>query len=237
MKERLMLFHFRAVTAVQLTVSLLLLKLAFMCDGWGDELNRQDINHWFEFYYQSPRPELTTDILRAMHKIDYLAHTDNTAPLIGFFSQIFAKNPEDIKIWLVEVSQFSPQEIRVFLLALHHAPLSDNSMLILPLALRADMADISNNISEFKIEPNMQITLNTVSKLQLVWGAFLASGDLGYLRLLLSVTLTPENNDNASMAIRRIAKWLLRSNLVKPPKIAQFLGDEAKSATIDIPKF
>jgi hypothetical protein len=53
-----------------------------------------DVSAFMQTYYVHPRPELIGDLIDALHSTGFLQKGNNAFPVIGFFSEIFAANPE-----------------------------------------------------------------------------------------------------------------------------------------------
>jgi|GEM_PF-1778890 len=146
-----------------------------------------DFDAFFEGYYRDPQPDMVGAALAFAGANIPFDNEQVFAPLVAFFVEVFADNPERMPEWLAVIDQL-PEKARQ--------------------ALKLAAVASSDPDKMFAgIEPSPMLN-------DLCWGAFFASGDQKYLsRLMAQVSHLDEREDLNLYLSAVSAKWSLASNL------------------------
>ena len=68
-----------------------------------------DVSEFIQSYYQQPRPGLIKGLIEALHSSGYLQKPTNPPAVIGFFSEIFAANPDRLSQWQALIAKQDEQ--------------------------------------------------------------------------------------------------------------------------------
>jgi hypothetical protein len=145
----------------------------------------QDIEAFTQGYYRAPRPEFIKDLIGAIRSTGLFQKTTAIPPYIGFFSEIFAANPDRVPEW----QGLLAAENDVTQLALTRA---------LTVSSGGGVLSIADHSPQFN---------------DMCWGGFFASGRLEYLqRLVEQLRYWDERQDARLFSAGATAKWSLASN-------------------------
>lgn len=156
----------------------------------------QELNVFLHSYYLQPRPDLVADAIRALSSSAVLSDETTVPPIAGFFSEVFAANPEKLAEWQTLIEE---QDER-----------AKNA---LNLALSISQAGGALQIKDMSASAN-----------DLFWGAFFASGKPEYvLKLVDQLKYYDERDDAGLFAAGAAAKWSLASNARQHEKVRSIL--------------
>src|SRR5438045_3182874 len=93
----------------------LLLMLIF--ETQAQDPPKESVNDWYANYYQKPAPEKFVEMVRARVAAGGFKKAKTPLPMIGFYSQIMAKNPDKIGPWLDELGDLEENDRKVLLMA------------------------------------------------------------------------------------------------------------------------
>ena len=84
-------------------------------------LHATDTSHrawqWASHYYQNPRPDDLVTNVYSLSSSGYFESVGQPAVAIGFFSSIFAQNPQNVNYWLKESAGLPEAHRRVLVAA------------------------------------------------------------------------------------------------------------------------
>jgi hypothetical protein len=141
---------------------------------------------WLNSYYQNPQPDQVVQAVYGLSDAGYFERQGAVATSIGFFSQVFAANPDRVDGWFARFSSLPQSEQRLLAGALWYAGNPKGERLLRDLA--ADSA-YRNYIARMIATNTGNVGATPVlseSSLNLRWGAFLASGSEQHVTSILT---------------------------------------------------
>ena len=198
-KERRMLRHVLRITAFLLVLATADLGIA---QTSSPELKTlKEVSDFIQTYYLHPQPEVIGNVIEALRPSGYLQKRNNINPLVGFFSKIFAANPNWLPEWQLLIAKQDEQ-----------------TKAALDLALSANKTGgVLNNISDHAAGVN-----------DVYWGAFFARGNPKFVhRLVDQLRFFDERDDQALFFAGATAMWSLASVAQTQPAVRSAI-EEAK---------
>lgn len=175
-----------------LVASLLLPALASIAASTPPpDLNtREEVGAFMMTYYLRPQPDLIAGLIDALHSTGFVQHAVSNT--IGFFSEVFAANPDRIPGWQVLI-----------------AKQDERTKTTLGRALTMSNGGGVLHIVEHSAEVN-----------DIYWGAFFASGNPKFIkRLVDQLKYFDERDDFNLFMAGGTAKWSLASNAQSRPGV------------------
>jgi hypothetical protein len=172
---------------------------------------------WLSRYYQNPRPN---DFLPAVYSLSqngYFESAGQPATAIGFFSTVFAQNPQHVNSWLARASDLPLEHRRILAAAAWKAGHPAGARQLRELSANADdqlRADLARLLDAGPVAVAQSPVLSE-SSMNLQWGAFLASGDERHILNVLSALGSGEPALTAS------ARYALAQNAVSHPRVLE----------------
>src|ERR1700754_1565229 len=93
---------------------------------------------WLNSYYQHPQPEKVLQAAYGLDREGYFEQSGSTATAIGFFSAVFAANPDKVDYWFANFRDLPVSEQRVMASALWYSGNPKGEQRLLTLAKSAD---------------------------------------------------------------------------------------------------
>jgi hypothetical protein len=190
--------------------------LALLTGARADDSSaRQSSWQWASHYYENPRP---ADFLTAVHGLSrtgYFESVGQPAIAIGFFSEVFAQNPQNVSFWLAQTSDLPETHRRVLAAAAWKAGHPAGARLMNEMGVDAD-SNVRNELAALLRNgsaPIAETPVLSASSMNLQWGAFLANGDE---RHIVSV-LTALGSDQPGLATS--ARFALAQNAAAHPRV------------------
>jgi hypothetical protein len=187
------------------------------------ELSSDD---WLTFFYQHQRIDLLSEMVTRLDREGFLGKATARAPLVAFLSVLLRRTDVRGEEWVRSVD-VGPRGREVLLEALWLAGWG-------PAAKR--IAGAQGLPSERFGQPPpelLKMPLAAPNHLDMMWGAFMASGDVAFPRRILDVLDAPraagETPQQAVLA--NVARWSLASNARQHPVVLQMIRDEASRRT------
>jgi hypothetical protein len=144
-----------------------------------------DIEDFTQTYYQHPQPNAIPRLVDALHSTGIFQKSSAMPPYVGFFSEIFAANPEKLPQWEALIDKQD-----------------DETRIVLERALSLSKAGGVVTLDGHSPELN-----------DMYWGAFFASGDSSFTRKLVEqLRYWDERDDFQLFGTGMTAKWSLASN-------------------------
>jgi len=183
-----------------------------------------DLSRWMTYYYLHPQPEFVVAAIKLADQ-NNLLEGDSVAPFQGFLSRVFESNPEQIPVWFGQLGTIKDSSKTVVLTAVWWSNTKEGKTLL---------ENIANSLPEkSKIEFHKQIdkkaedldklSIESPDILDILWGAFSATGDEKYVRRLMTPLTWGEKDtkDLNRLMISSAASWSLASNLDQHPKVKE----------------
>jgi hypothetical protein len=145
----------------------------------------QAVGDFCQTYYLRPRPELIAGLIDALHRTGSLEKEAAIPPLVAFFSEVFAANPDKVSQWQVLIEKQDEQT----------------------------KAALERALSLRKAGGVLKLEGHSAELNDMYWGAFFASGKPDYLRKLVGqLRYVDERNDFSLFMTGVSAEWSLASN-------------------------
>ncbi|HEY0943686.1 MAG TPA: hypothetical protein VGD81_00405 [Opitutaceae bacterium] len=141
---------------------------------------------WLNSYYQNPQPDLVVRATYGLSSDGYFEQPGAVPTAIGFYSQVFAANPERVDSWFANFRELPQSEQRLLASALWYAGNPKGEKLLRRLA--AAGSDYRADIDRLTSAPSQSVSATPVlsdSSMNLQWGAFLASGGEQHITAIL----------------------------------------------------
>jgi hypothetical protein len=168
---------------------------------------------WLETYYLNPQPAELTRNISALSREGYFEKSGHTAIAIGFLSSVFAKNPDQVESWLLELRGLPANHQRLLAAAVWQAGLPLGSDL---LRAHAKSSPVRADVEKLASSPSVEVLhtqVHSSSSMNLQWGAFLASGDERYIVNVLDAIGTDRPGVDAA------ARVALAQNAAAHPRV------------------
>lgn len=172
---------------------------------------------WVANYYQNPRPDDLITAVYSLSRSGYFESVGQPATAIGFFTTVFAQNPQRVSYWLAQTSALPEQHRRILAAAAWKSGSATGARLLRELADSTD-ASVRSGIHELLIngsEPVGNTPVLSASSMNLQWGAFLASGNERHIVNVLTA-LGSGQSDLATSA-----RFALAQNAVAHPRVLE----------------
>ncbi|AOS45722.1 hypothetical protein Verru16b_02809 [Lacunisphaera limnophila] len=138
-----------------------------------------DWSGWMENYYLNPEADKVVPAVYALSRSGHFEQEGQTAAAIGFLGAVFAQNPDRAADWMYQFRQLPAAHQRLVAAALWYSGLPEGVEVVRQ-AAQGTSADIRTDVENLMAwqQPVLSETpVQSVSSLNLQWGAFLASGN------------------------------------------------------------
>ena len=182
----------------------------------GSQLSRPAWQ-WVTNYYQNPRPD---DLLPAVHSLSrsgYFESVGQPAVAIGFFTTVFAQNPQHVNYWLAHTASLPEQHRRILAAAAWKSGSATGARLLREMS-SSDNPELREEVRQLLLtgsEPVGNTPVLSASSMNLQWGAFLASGS----ELHIINVLTALGSGQPGLATS--ARYALAQNAVAHPRVLE----------------
>jgi hypothetical protein len=200
--------------------SLLALLFAFTLNASASQSSSAEA--WLNNYYQNPAPERFESAVFELSRSGYFEKPGNVPLAIGFFASIFAEHPDRATEWM-GVSRVLPvAHQRILASALWYSGHPRGAAHLRALAQSAS-PEIRRELQTLATKtPDLRgAGVQSVSSLNLQWGAFLASGEKTPVRNILAALGT-----NSDAQLSQNVRWSLAQNAVQHPLVLDICRDE-----------
>ena len=200
-------------------------------------LSTTQLEQWMSYYYENPQPDLTPMAIMTLSEGGYLSDESAMEQIMFFFSFIFRAHPEQIEVWLSSFQDLPNQEKMVILHSIWYSNTRQAKDYLGALSKTVE-GEMKELVTYFQGEspPGIeQIQITSPSSLDMLWAAFMATGDEKYVIHLMSV-LPYENikDDQTKQLIGEAAKWSLISNAKKHEKVMSICVNQLTQQTENI---
>jgi len=190
----------------------------------------EDVDDWMINYYRKPQPGQVSAALETLqrHQV-FVTHRSAEALFAGFLAIVFRDNSQQALSWAEHSDSYSKELRRTVWLALW---LSNIRWAHHHLSRRAqdatgedlDYLQILLNNEPFNLR---QLKPANPSHLDMLWGAFFASGESQYVKRIISaLTFLDQRRDPFKYATAASAKWSLKSRSLHDAKVLETCRDE-----------
>ena len=172
---------------------------------------------WLSHYYQNPRPD---DFLTAVYDLSRSGYFDSAgqpATAIGFFSTVFAQNPQNVEQWLARTRDLPTEHRRILAAAAWKAGHPAGARQLRELSANADdklRADLDALLAAGPTAV-AESPVRSESSMNLQWGAFLASGDERHITNVLAAL------GSGQPGLAMSARYALAQNAAVHPRVYQ----------------
>lgn len=184
-------------------------------------------NDWLTFFYQHQRIDLLGEMVTRLDRDGVLGKASARAPIVAFLSVLLRRADVRGEEWVRSVD-VAPRGREVLLEALWRAGMG-------PAATRIAVAQGLPSERFGEPPPDLLgMPLDAPGDLDMMWGAFMASGDVAFPRRILAVLDAPPRaaGETPQRAILvKVARWSLASNARQHPVVLQLIRDEAGRRT------
>lgn len=161
-------------------------------------------NHWDQWmndYYKSPSTDKVVQSAFGIGHADYLDRPGATATVIGFYSQIFAANPDKVDAWFSRFQSLPIEGRRAMAAALWYSGDPRGERELRKVADGSEVeADIKRLIA-YSATPVSETPVLSESSMNLQWGAFLANGSAAHVNQILAAIGRGDVGDSARVSL------------------------------------
>jgi hypothetical protein len=162
-----------------------------------------DVQVFMQSYYQHPQPQLISSLIEALDSSGFLRKSTTAPGVTGFFSEIFASNPDQISKWQVLIAKREEQTRTV----------------------------LNNALTTSKTGGVLKLSGHSAQLNDAYWGAFFASGNPKYVdKLVDQLQFFDEREDAALFFAGGTAKWSLASNAKTYPAVRSAIEESKLKA-------
>lgn len=185
-----------------------------------DKLTLQEIDQWMSGYYKYPQPEFTPLAIEGLSKEKKLVAINSAEPIMFFLSFIFRANPDKIVEWtspFIASLSLRGKEAIINSLWLSNTQSAKDYLSF----LATSSPDVKKYINYLVSEPlpNLEeISIDRPGILDILWAAFMATGEKKYIIPIISALANCDNKDDGmKQLIGNSARWSLKSNIKNHP--------------------
>jgi hypothetical protein len=158
---------------------------------------------WLNTYYQHPQPEKVVQAAYGLNREGYFDQAGSVPTAIGFFSTVFAANPDKVDGWFANFRELPVSEQRVMASALWYSGNPKGEQKLVALA-RSAAPESRQEIEQLVSKPITEVASTPVlsdSSMNLQWGAFLASGEERNVTNILAAIGRGQIGDSARVSL------------------------------------
>jgi hypothetical protein len=177
-----------------------------------------ELSNWVTYYYLNPSPERVPAMLGALSDAGFVSWPDSIASYAGFFAEVFHQNQDRVSGW---VGSLRPQGISQTIFLLYAVALSDipgKARLMKKLEAASQVPSSAGPFPHLIDAPLSALTPASVADLDLLWGAFMASGSERYVKKIIDALYFIDiTGDRNNFMLGFAAYWSLSSNARQHP--------------------
>jgi len=171
---------------------------------------------WVANYYQNPRPDEFLPAVYSLSRSGYFESVGQPAIAIGFFTTVFAQNPQNVNFWLSQASNLPESHRRILAAAAWKSGSARGARMMQEMVATTDDKELQAEIHQLVLngsEPVANTPVLSASSMNLQWGAFLASGDERHIVNVLAALGSGEPGLASS------ARFTLAQNAAAHPRV------------------
>lgn len=172
---------------------------------------------WLNSYYGNPQPDELPRAVYSLSREGYFDQAGQPAQAIGFFSEVFAKNPDRVNYWFAQFSGLPERHQRVLAAALWYAGNPRGERMLTAMSSSSD-ADVRASVERLLAQGATRVEDTPVlseSSMNLQWGAFLASGNEKHITNILAAV------GSGQPGINEAARLSLAMNAAAHPRVME----------------
>jgi hypothetical protein len=210
----------------------------FLCVGCATVPPPQKITDPVQFsnlvsyYYMKPEPAQVPAMLNALLEGGFVSWPDSIASYTGFFAEIFHQNQDRVGKW---VGNLHPQGTSQTIFLLYAIALSDipgKTMLMQKLETVSGVSLSAGPFPHLMGAPITRLKPAGAADLDLLWGAFMASGNERYvLKIIDALQYLDATGDRNDFMLGFAAYWSLSSNAKQHQKVKEICKRELSSSS------
>jgi hypothetical protein len=199
--------------------------------------NDTEFRDWFAFYYQHPQPDRITVALKFMGSHQYLDENSNKykdMPLIAsvFLGRIFAINEDSLSSWVTSWQSLNEVEWYVVLVALHMAEHENAKKILAANLTKVDDEHQKRLIKimktdSFSFDP-LAADIVTSRQINLLWSAFSATGDIRYVKKVITQIHHFGDEEDNERQIGEAALMSLANNALQHEVVGKLCLEEQR---------
>ena len=177
---------------------------------------------WVSHYYENPRPADLMPNVYELSRSGYFETVGQPAVSIGFFSAIFAENPQNVNYWLNESRNLPDSHRRILVAAAWKAGHPTGARMLREMSAGDDAAlraEIRGLLAAGTAPIENTPVLSTAS-MNLQWGAFLATGNEQNIVNVLAAL----GSNQAGLASS--ARFTLAQNAAAHPRVLEICREQ-----------
>jgi tetratricopeptide (TPR) repeat protein len=183
----------------------------------------------FLLYYMKPQPDRFPSLLAGLQKDGALALGHMTAA--GFLAQVFHDNPDRLNGWVPAIWKLGDAARAYVWLSLWFSGTPQAKAILEDVAHKENgaAADSVTKLLKVPSRPLLELPIDSGSSLDLLWGAFFATGRPEYVAKIIGClpwSLQDPKVDKLKVAIGRAAEWSLRTNAGRDPRVLEICKTE-----------
>lgn len=219
-------------------LSVITLSLIFIITCWAEQNHFSSGNavaEWMLEYYRNPQPNLVSSALEILEEDGVLSTNPRAqAPFAGFLSILFQDNPQQTEAWLNQCDKYAEELKRTIWMGLWLSDKEIGKKHLLGMRKGANGTDLEylkilTENAPFNLK---EMTPNDPGQLDMLWGAFTASGNPQYVTRIISVLPLLDKRDNPmKFTMAASAKWSVKSNALIHPLVLQACKKELANAS------
>lgn len=184
---------------------------------------------WMIYYYLNPQPDKTPQVILEMSQEGVFNMENALPPVIAFYSRIFAQNPNKLRTWFTELERLPKEHKKVLWLALWYADTpeaTEQLRLIAEKTAPSDKGQLTELLQSHA--PTLtSIEINEPGVLDMLWGAFMATGDDRYvIRIMSALPWVNQKRDLTKALLGGVARWSMTSNCIQHEKVLQICKEQ-----------
>jgi hypothetical protein len=171
-------------------------------------LTVDEVERWMDGYHLRPRPDLVPAALAALRASGHLGDERTAAPVAAFLSQLLREDPEPAGAWLGEVRTDVERAAVVEALWLTDTEQARELLSAMTPPVGGDLQELIAALLAEHPPDLLAVPVEDGAVLDVLWAAYMASGDARYVLRVISVL--PDGGP-----VGEAARWSLASNAVR----------------------
>ena len=157
--------------------------------------------------------------------------------ITSFLSYIFRANPDKVEAWLSPFTDLSDEETQVIANALWYSDTkqANDYLVTLSAAAEIEMKHVFASLLTEQPTPIDEIPIIAPAVLDMLWAAFMATGEEQYVvRIISALPYANAEDDTAERMIGEAASWSLKSNAAHNKKVLSIAESELHKQPEDV---
>lgn len=193
----------------------------------------EELSRFMSYYYLYPRPNLTSEALDVASKQGMMKAS---GAFIGFFGFMFAYNPKELPIWVLQIERMDNDSKAIMSMALWYAttPAARNYAKKIARSISPDYEKALSQGVGTGLGSILSMPITDGGKIDMLWSSFFYSGDKRYVERIIDLAgswKTKGLRDPKAMLLGNhlveLASWSLVSNARQHRRVMAIL-EEAK---------